>query len=73
MEQVSSTLPPSGSKGKEIAAESQEITLAGITQSDSGKAIHVRVYRKWMPTNRQGRPVLFCCILTDQQVTKTIL
>ena len=73
MEQISSTVPPSGSKGKEIAAESQEITLADITQSDSGKAIHVRVYRKWTPTNKQARPVLFCCMLIDRQVTKTIL
>ncbi|PWA57440.1 hypothetical protein CTI12_AA407610 [Artemisia annua] len=53
--------------GKAIVAQLQDITLATINESDAGKPLHVRVYRKWTPTNKQGKPVMFCCILIDHQ------
>lgn len=73
MEQTSSIVPSSDSKGKEIVAQSEEVSLANIKQSDTGKVVHVRVYRKWTPTNRQARPVVFCCMLIDRQVPKPII
>ncbi|PWA60222.1 hypothetical protein CTI12_AA381250 [Artemisia annua] len=68
MEQTSSIVPSSNSTGKEIVAHSQEITLANLKESDTGKVICARVYRKWTPTNRQGKPVLFCIMLIDKEV-----
>ena len=59
--------------GKAIVAQSEDITLAAINESDAGKPLHVRVYRKWTPTNKKGKPVMFCCILIDHQVHNTIL
>ena len=70
MEQTSSIVPSSESKGKEIVTHSEEIALADLKESDTGKAIYVKVYRKWIPTNKQSKPVVFCCILIDKQVQK---
>ncbi|PWA33157.1 DNA helicase Pif1-like protein [Artemisia annua] len=50
-----------------IIAQSGDITLADIKESDAGKPLQVRVYRKWTPTNKQGKLVMFCCILIDRQ------
>ncbi|PWA69614.1 hypothetical protein CTI12_AA297070 [Artemisia annua] len=59
--------------GQGIIAQSEDVTLANIEESDAGKPLHVRVYRKWTPTNKQGKPVMFSCILIDRQVHNTIL
>lgn len=68
MEQTPRIVSSSDSTGKEIVAHSQEITLANLKESDTNKAIYARVYRKWTPTNRQGKPVLFCIMLIDKEV-----
>ena len=68
MEQTSSIVPSSSSKGKEIVAQSEEASLAALKETDLGKVIHVKVYRKWIPTNKQGKPVVFCVMLIDKQV-----
>ncbi|PWA87664.1 hypothetical protein CTI12_AA127570 [Artemisia annua] len=56
MEQSSSIVPSSDSKGKEVVTHSEEIALANLKESDTGKAIYVKVYRKWAPTNKQSKP-----------------
>ena len=72
MEQTSSIVPSSDSKGKEIVTHSEETSLADLKETDHGQVIYAKVYRKWTPTNKQGRPVLFCVILIDKQVQNTI-
>ena len=67
-ETVTSIVETSKSKGKEVIAHVEDIALANLKATDTDKAIYVRVYRKWTPTNRQGRPVVFCCMLIDRQV-----
>lgn len=73
MDQSSSIVTSSTSTGKQVVTASQDISLANIKESDTDKGICVKVYRKWTPTNKQGKPVLFCCVLIDQQVYTTIL
>ena len=73
MEQTSSIVASAESKGKEIVAESEEVSLHDIKETDTGKAIYVKVYRKWTPTNRQAKPVIFCCMLIDREVQHTRL
>ena len=73
MEQTSSIVPSSHSTGKEIVTQTETITLDNLKESDTGKAICVKVYRKWTPTNKQARPVLFCCMLIDKQVKKKFI
>lgn len=68
MEQVSSIVTSSESTGKEIITHPEDISLATIKATDTDKAIYVKAYRKWTPTNRLGKPVLFCCLLIDRQV-----
>ncbi|PWA72374.1 hypothetical protein CTI12_AA271070 [Artemisia annua] len=72
MEETSSIVPSSSSKGKEIVTSSEEVSLADLKESDIGKAIYSRVYRKWIPTNRQAKPILFCVMLIDKQASITI-
>ena len=68
MGQVSSNFRLSESTGKEIVTHPEDISLATIKAIDTDKAIYVKAYRKWTPTNRLGKPVLFCCLLIDRQV-----
>ena len=68
MEQVSSIVKSSESMGKEIITHAEDNSLAMIKATDTDKAIYVKAYRKWTPTNRLGKPVLFCCLLIDRQV-----
>ncbi|PWA87802.1 hypothetical protein CTI12_AA126660 [Artemisia annua] len=67
LKSTSSIVPSSSSKGKEIVAQSEEASLAALKETDHGKVIHVKVYRKWIPTNKQGKPVVFCVMLIDKQ------
>lgn len=71
MEQESSIVP--SDKGKQIVTEPEEVNLGSLKESDIGKILHVKVYRKWTPTNQQGKPVVFCCMLLDKQVQHVIL
>ena len=72
MEQTSSIVPSSDSKGKKIVTYSEETSLADLKETDDGQVIYAKVYRKWTPTNKQGRSVLFCVLLIDKQVQNTI-
>ena len=72
MDQTSSIVPSSDAKGKEIVTHSEEISLADLKETDHDKVIYAKVYRKWTPTNRQGKPVVFCVMLIDKQVQNTI-
>ena len=72
MEQTSSIVPSSTSKGKEIVTHSEETSLNDLKETAHGQVIYVKVYRKWTPTNKQGKPVLFCVLLIDKQVQNTI-
>lgn len=73
MEHATVSVEPTKSKGKGIVTESQDTALNDLKESDTGKTIYVKVYRKWTPTNKQGKPVVFCCMLIDRQVQSTIL
>ena len=68
IEQTSSIVLSSDSKGKEIVTYSEEISLVDLKESDIGKAIYAKVYRKWTPANKQVKPVLFCLMLINKQV-----
>ncbi|PWA75064.1 hypothetical protein CTI12_AA244130 [Artemisia annua] len=68
MEETSSIVASAESKGKEIVTQLEEVTLANINETDIGKAICVKVYRKWTPTNRQAKPVICCFMLIDRHV-----
>ncbi|PWA99913.1 hypothetical protein CTI12_AA000430 [Artemisia annua] len=68
MEPGSSIVKSCESTGKEIITSSEDISLATIKATDTDKALCVRAYRKWTPTNKNGKPVLFCCPLIDRQV-----
>ena len=72
MDQTSSIVPSSTSKGKEIVTRSEETSLNDLKETAHGQVIYVKVYRKWTPTNKQGQPVLFCVLLIDKQVQNTI-
>lgn len=71
MEQTSSIVPSSDDKGKQIVTHSEGISLADLTETDHDKVIYVKAYRKWTPTNKQGKPVVFCVMLIDKQVQNT--
>ena len=73
MEPSSGIVPSTHSTGKAIVTHSDDISLNDLKETDTGKAIYVKVYRKWTPTNKQGRPVVFCCMLIDRQVQIIIL
>ena len=73
MEPSSSIVPSAQSTEKAIVTHSDDISLNDLKETDVGKAIYVKVYRKWTPTNKQGRPVLFCCMLIDRHVQANIL
>ena len=73
MEQASSSVPTAKSTGKAIVTKPEDTSLKDLKESDTGKAVYVKVYRKWTPTNKQGKPVLFCCMLIDRQVQSTFL
>ncbi|PWA87518.1 hypothetical protein CTI12_AA129720 [Artemisia annua] len=68
MEQSSSIVPLSESKGKSIITQQDTINLSDLKLTDTDKAIHVKAYRKWTPTNKHGKPVIFCCMLIDSQI-----
>ena len=68
MDQSSSTVPLTESKGKELVTQTDDISLASLKATDTDKAIYVKVYRKWTVTNKNARPVIFCCMLIDRQV-----
>ena len=68
MEQSPSTVPLPKSTGKEIVTQAEHISVANLKPSDTDKALYLKVYRKWTPTNKNGRPMLLCCILIDEQV-----
>ena len=68
MDEVSSIVVSAEPTGKEIVVASDDITVASLTTSDTNKTIYVKVYRKWTITNKNGKPVLFCCMLIDRQV-----
>ena len=68
MEPGSSIVKSCESTGKQIVTSSEDISLATIKATDTDKAIYVRAYRKWTPTNKHGKQVLFCCLLIDRQV-----
>ena len=76
MEQTSSIVPSSHSTGKEIVTQAEAITLDNLKESDIGKAICVKVYRKWTVLNKASIPVMHCCILLDKGIvtySKTLL
>ena len=73
MEQTSSIVAAAKSTGKAIMTETEDICLNDLKESDTGKAIYVKIYRKWTPTNKQGKPVVFCCMLIDRRVQYLIL
>ncbi|PWA61719.1 hypothetical protein CTI12_AA370850 [Artemisia annua] len=73
MEHSSSIVASGQPTGKAIVTHSDDIGLNNLKETDTGKAIYVKVYRKWIPTNKQGKPVVFCCMLIDGQVQITIL
>ena len=73
MEPSSGIVASAQSTGKAVVTNSEDISLNDLKETDTGKAIYVKVYRKWTPTNKQGRPVLFCCMLIDRQVQIIIL
>ena len=73
MDDSSITVPSDQSTGKAIVSVSDDIGLNNLKETDIGKPVYVKVYRKWVPTNKQGKPVVFCCMLIDQQVQITIL
>ena len=68
MEHSTTTKESPESKGKSIVTQPDDIALNNLKESDIGKPICVKVYQKWTPTNKQGRPVIFCFMLIDQQV-----
>ncbi|PWA39587.1 hypothetical protein CTI12_AA570420 [Artemisia annua] len=72
MEPSSSIVPFTEPTSKAIVAETNDIGLKDLKETDTGKPIYVRVYRKWTPTNKQGRPILFCCMLIDRKADVTM-
>ncbi|PWA99302.1 hypothetical protein CTI12_AA009990 [Artemisia annua] len=56
------------SQGKEIMAQPQGANLLTLKPTDLDKSIYVKVYRKWTVLNKASVPVMYCCILLDQQV-----
>ena len=68
MEENSSIVPLPKSAGKELMTQSEDVSLSMLKASDIDKAINVKAYRKWTVANKEGRPVLFCCMLLDKQV-----
>ena len=72
MEPSSSIVPLTEPIGKAIVTKADDIGIKNLKESDTGKSIYVRVYRKWTPTNKLGRPIMFCCMLIDRKVLLTI-
>ena len=68
MDEVSSIVVSAEPTTKEIVADSEDISVASLTTSDTNKTIYVKAYRKWTISNKNGKPVLFCCMLIDRQV-----
>ncbi|PWA98868.1 helitron helicase-like domain-containing protein [Artemisia annua] len=68
MDEGSSIVVSAEPKGKEVVADSQDISLATLTVSDTDKSIYVKAYRKWTIANKNGKPIMFCCMLIDRQV-----
>lgn len=73
MDSSSGIVPSDESTGKAIIPISDDVGLNNLKESDIGRPVYVKVYRKWVPTNKQGKPVVFCCMLIDRQVQITIL
>ena len=73
MDHSSSIITSEQSTSKAIVTHLDDIALNNLKETDTRKAICVKVYRKWIPTNKQGKPVVFCCMLIDRQVRMTIL
>ncbi|PWA83855.1 hypothetical protein CTI12_AA163510 [Artemisia annua] len=73
MEKESSIVSLPRSTGKEIMSEAESVSLSMLKPSDVDKTLKVKAYRKWTVTNQYGKPVLFCCMLIDQQVQSDAL
>ena len=73
MDEGSSTVVSTKPTGKEINTDTETASLATLTESDIGKSIYVKAYRKWTVTNKNGKPIMFCSMLLDRQVPSLIL
>ncbi|PWA36195.1 hypothetical protein CTI12_AA602330 [Artemisia annua] len=58
------------SLGKEIITQPQSTKLLSLKPTELDKSIYVKVYRKWTIINKASIPVLYCCILLDQEQPK---
>ena len=57
------------SAGKKPVEDLQVVGIANLKPSDIGKAVRVKVYRKWIVTSTRGaRQANLSLILLDQQV-----
>ncbi|PWA71336.1 hypothetical protein CTI12_AA281810 [Artemisia annua] len=70
MEEGSSIAASTKATGKEIIAHTGTTSLTTITTSDTDKTLYVKAYRKWTVTNKNGKPVMFCCISAQEATTK---
>ena len=73
MAEGSSNVTSAESTGKEVTTKMENVSVADLTPSDIGKTIYVKAYRKWTITNKQGKPIMFCCMFIDHQVLSPIL
>ena len=68
MDEASSIVASAEPKGKEIVVDSEDVSLATLTVSDTDKSIYVKAYRKWTVANKNGKPLMFHCMFIDRQV-----
>lgn len=66
MDQSDTIVEATDSRGKQIVTQAEDIHLANLKATDTGKTIYMKVYQKWTPTNRLGKPILFCCMLIER-------
>ena len=63
-----SSLPKPHGKEIVIAAEPEPTSLVSLKATDYDKSISVKVYSKWTTISKASVPVMYSCILLDQQV-----
>ena len=73
MDKDSSIVESSKDAGKEIMVLPENVSLADLKESDIGKTLYVKAYRKWTVTNKHGKPVMFYCMLVDKKVHSSTL
>ena len=73
MDRDSSIVESSKDAGKEIMVLPENVSLADLKESDIGKTLYVKAYRKWTVTNKHGKPVMFYCMLVDKKVQSSTL